>query len=109
MTTIAEQTSLTLAGGETRQIDTQAYLDSGIHILSLHLDSDNVVSESNEANNVHEVKIRVTCAGLPDITSTRGITFGGGIGGVGGRFVPWGGSIVLTRVDALPVSGATFM
>jgi CARDB protein len=101
---VSIQSELSLAGGATRQIDTQAYLDTGTHVLSLNLDSDNVVAESNEANNIREVKVRVTCDALSDITSQRGITFGGGIGGVGGRFVPWGGSIVLTSSDALPVS-----
>lgn len=101
-TDVSIQSALSLAGGESRQIDTQAYLDAGTHILSLHLDSDNVVSESNEANNVRQVTVRVNCAGLPDIVSKRGVTFGGGVGGVGGRFVLWGGSIVLTSADALP-------
>lgn len=101
---VSTQSALSLAGGATQQIDTQAYLDAGAHVLSLNLDSDNVVAESNEANNMREVKVRVNCDALSDITSQRGITFGGGIGGVGGRFVPWGGSIVLTSSDALPVS-----
>jgi subtilase family serine protease len=35
-----------------------------------------------------------------DITSLKGITIGGAIGGVGGKFAPWGGTIVLTEADA---------
>ncbi len=36
-----------------------------------------------------------------DVTSTKGITLGGAIGGAGGKFVPWGGSVVLDERDAL--------
>ena len=35
-----------------------------------------------------------------DITSKNGITIGGAIGGAGGKFVPWGGSVTLTEADA---------
>lgn len=35
-----------------------------------------------------------------DVTSTNGITIGGAIGGAGGKFVPWGGSVVLDEKDA---------
>ncbi len=35
-----------------------------------------------------------------DVTSTKGITIGGAIGGAGGKFVPWGGSVVLDEKDA---------
>ncbi len=38
---------------------------------------------------------------MPDITSQKGITIGGAIGGAGGKFVPWGGSVVLTEADAM--------
>ncbi len=38
---------------------------------------------------------------LPDMTSKKGITIGGAVGGAGGKFVPWGGSVVLTEADAL--------
>jgi len=40
-------------------------------------------------------------APMPDMTSKRGITIGGAIGGAGGKFVPWGGSVVLTEAEAL--------
>jgi hypothetical protein len=39
--------------------------------------------------------------GMPDITSQKGITIGGAVGGAGGKFVPWGGSVVLSEGDAL--------
>jgi hypothetical protein len=35
-----------------------------------------------------------------DVTATKGVTFGGAIGGAGGKFVPWGGSVVLDEKDA---------
>ncbi|MBI4915841.1 MAG: hypothetical protein HY825_08335 [Acidobacteria bacterium] len=42
----------------------------------------------------------------PDITSGRGIVVGGEVGGQGGKLVPWGGTVVLTRRDAVsPRSG----
>ena len=37
----------------------------------------------------------------PDMTSKKGITIGGAVGGAGGNFVPWGGSVVLTETEAL--------
>lgn len=37
----------------------------------------------------------------PDITSGRGIVVGGEVGGQGGKLVPWGGTVVLTRRDAV--------
>jgi hypothetical protein len=36
----------------------------------------------------------------PDITSKNGITIGGAIGGAGGKFVPWGGTVTLAESDA---------
>src|SRR5690349_2051565 len=42
----------------------------------------------------------------PDITSTKGITIGGAaVGGAGGKFVPWGGSVQLTQANAVLQSG----
>ena len=38
---------------------------------------------------------------LPDVASKKGITIGGAVGGAGGKFVPWGGSVVLTEAEAL--------
>jgi hypothetical protein len=37
---------------------------------------------------------------LPDITSRKGITIGGAVGGAGGKFSPWGGTIILTQADS---------
>jgi len=64
---------------------------------------------------VHSVKHRFLCpqpAGqpapdgkLPDITSHKGITIGGGFGGAGGKFSPWGGMIALTRADSFLQAG----
>ena len=44
---------------------------------------------------------------MPDMTSKRGITIGGAVGGAGGKLVPWGGSVVLTEADALHGSPPT--
>jgi hypothetical protein len=38
---------------------------------------------------------------MPDITSKKGIVIGGAIGGAGGKFVPWGGTVTLTEADAM--------
>jgi hypothetical protein len=40
----------------------------------------------------------------PDITSKKGITIGGAVGGAGGKFSPWGGSIQLTEANAVLVA-----
>ncbi|HEX7722477.1 MAG TPA: CARDB domain-containing protein [Pyrinomonadaceae bacterium] len=91
-----------LAAGATLQVTQTPYLTSGTYILSLSLDSTNVVAESNEANNTNYLTVRVNCGTLPDITSPKGITFGGNaVTGAGGRFVPWDGSITLSRADAV--------
>ncbi len=42
-----------------------------------------------------------TVRGRPDIASQKGITIGGAIGGAGGKFVAWGGSVLLSEADAL--------
>ena len=42
---------------------------------------------------------------LPDITSRKGITIGGAVGGAGGKFSPWGGTITLTQADSFLQSG----
>jgi hypothetical protein len=42
----------------------------------------------------------------PDITSKKGIIFGGApVGGAGGKVVPWGGSVQLTEANAVTQSG----
>jgi hypothetical protein len=54
---VSQQTGLALNAGETKQVNTQAYLAPGTPFLGLVLDKDNVVAESNEANNAFQVKI----------------------------------------------------
>src|ERR1700694_5738709 len=52
-----------------------------------------------------ETKTILGSPSLPDITSSHGITIGGAIGGAGGHFSPWGGTITLSAADAIVVSG----
>jgi hypothetical protein len=62
--------------------------------------------QSNPAPNAPSATKPVTPAatGKPDITDVKpGITIGGAIGGVGGKFVPWGGTADLS--DVAPLSG----
>jgi len=54
---VSQQTGLALNAGETKQVNTQAYLAPGTPFLGLVLDKDNVVAESNEGNNAFQVKI----------------------------------------------------
>jgi len=64
---------------------------------------------------VHSVSYRFLCprpdgasapdGRLPDLTSQKGITIGGGFGGAGGKISPWGGTIALTRADAFLQAG----
>ena len=46
-----------------------------------------------------------TPAAKADLVSQKGITLGGSIGAVGGKFVAWGGTLVLTDKDVMLVSG----
>jgi len=54
---VSQQTGLSLNAGETKQVNTQAYLAPGTPFLALVLDKDTVVAESNEGNNALQVKI----------------------------------------------------
>lgn len=54
---VSQQTGLSLNAGETKQVNTQAYLAPGPPFLALVLDKDHVVAESSEANNAFQVKI----------------------------------------------------
>lgn len=54
---VSQQTGLSLNAGETKQVNTQAYLAPGTPFLALVLDKDHVVAESSEANNAFQVKI----------------------------------------------------
>jgi hypothetical protein len=110
-TDVANNTGRHLNAGETKQVDTQAYLPEGSNALMLYLDDGNVVAESNEGNNFFSIKYTLKCkAGnpnggnkLPDITSTKGgIIIGGAVGGAGGKFVPWGTAADLSSLDPLP-------
>ncbi len=61
---VSQQTGLTLNAGETRQINTQAYLAPGTPFVTVVIDRDNVVTESDETNNVFTVNLTLdeTCA-----------------------------------------------
>ncbi|MET3130873.1 hypothetical protein AAKU55_001131 [Oxalobacteraceae bacterium GrIS 1.11] len=105
--TVAINSGLTLDGGQTKKISTQAYLSVGTYDFQLKLDAENNLSESNENNNL--VGIRVTlngaCGAKPetapppkaDLLSQKGIA-------IGGKSLPWGGSIVLHAADAILAS-----
>lgn len=54
---VSQQTGLALNAGETKQVNTQAYLAPGTPFLALVLDKDTAVAESNEGNNAFQVKI----------------------------------------------------
>jgi hypothetical protein len=72
-TVISQQTGRHLNAGESKTVNTQAYLAPGEHVVSLMLDDGNVVVESNEGNNLFRVKVGLKgrCAGvaLPGQTS----------------------------------------
>lgn len=120
-------TNLAVNAGQSKNITTQAYLPAGTFTLQLSIDPNNVVSESKENNNLLPavtVTIPDLCGGVAvtnpepkptptpeptptpkpetkmDIASTKGVTFGGAIGGAGGKFVAWGGTVALTDADA---------
>jgi subtilase family serine protease len=54
---ISIQSSLNLNTGESKQINTQAYLAPGSHAIRLVVDADNNIAEGNEANNSTEVRV----------------------------------------------------
>jgi hypothetical protein len=58
---VSIQSNQKLWPNQAKAITTSAYLKKGSSILSLSLDDDNVVSESNEGNNKFRVKLRVKC------------------------------------------------
>jgi len=93
--------SLSLDAGATRNLTHTVYLPSGTHRLTLTLDDDHSVVESDEtpASNVKTITYtrEGPCGGAPpqpDITSRRGIT-------IGSVFIPWGGSGTLRGADAV--------
>ncbi len=87
---VSQQTGLSLNAGESKTINTQAYLTPGVHAVRLVVDADNNVVESNEANNVTTMKVVLDADCKPAATqppsSTGGGTVGtGGTGGTGGK------------------------
>ena len=56
-TVVTIQSNLSLNAGQSRQINTQAYLAPGQHALTLSLDDDHAVNESNEGNNKFGVTV----------------------------------------------------
>lgn len=66
-TLVSQQTGQHLNAGESKTINTQAYLAPGDQVVSLMLDDGNAVAESNEGNNLFRVKVSLKgrCAGLP--------------------------------------------
>jgi hypothetical protein len=56
-TLISQQSGLSVDAGKTKTINTQAYIVPGMNQLRLVIDADNAIAESNEANNVAEVKV----------------------------------------------------
>jgi CARDB len=72
-TVITQQSGLSLASGESRVINTQAYLAPGGHGVSLMLDDGLVVTESNETNNRFRVKVELNgrCDGQPPQTQGK--------------------------------------
>jgi len=105
---VAINTARHLNAGESQMVTTQPYLTEGDNALMLYLDDGNVVAESNEGNNFFSIKYTLKCKGQggngkADITDAKkGIIIGGGVGGVGGQFVPWGGFADLSSVAPLP-------
>lgn len=98
---VAIQSGLSLAAGQSKLIPTQPYLPSGSYEMRFYFDSENVVKESNESNNVRVIKVNsnASCGISPkaDLASVRGIAFGK-------KTVAWGGTLKLTRADAFAVS-----
>jgi len=58
-----------LNAGETKQVDTQAYLTMGGHGLELSLDDLHQVTESNEGNNLFSIRYTLQCHKPPATTA----------------------------------------
>ncbi len=73
-TVISQQTGLTLDKGKTIPITTQAYLAPGANVVSLRVDADNTVVESNEGNNSTQVNVTVdaSCTPVASASSASG-------------------------------------
>ncbi|MEW6130188.1 MAG: CARDB domain-containing protein [Acidobacteriota bacterium] len=59
---VSIQSDVSVPAGATRQINTQAYLPPGVHVLTLSLDDEHTIAEANELNNVIKIKIIVNCS-----------------------------------------------
>lgn len=110
-TLVSQQTGLMLNTGETRQINTQAYLPAGTQMLTLELDADKTANDANRDNNVRKIAVFIDgkCDGAatqspvkPDIASTKGLSLGGAVGGAGGVFATWGSVL---KVQASQANG----
>ncbi len=99
---ISQQSGLTLAAAETRTIRTQGNLAPGSHSMSLTLDDENNVAESDEANNGFGFTVVLTgpCGDLPDVTALGEVTFGD-------KTAPWGGTLTLDDSDAINIAPGT--
>jgi hypothetical protein len=101
--------------GQSKQVSTQPYLPLGEFVLSLKLDSDNLLAESNKDNNTVSIKAKLTgtCGAkvvVPppppppspkaDLVSPQGILIGGTAAGVGRQFGAWGGSVKVRTADS---------
>ena len=73
-TVISQQTGLTLDKGKTIPISTQAYLAPGANVVTLRVDADNTVVESNEGNNSTQVNVNVdaSCTPVASASSASG-------------------------------------
>lgn len=109
---VAINSGLVLAAGQSRQISTQPYLAPGTSILSLRLDADNALAESNELNNTVAMTVTLngTCqaGGLPlpstpPVLTQADLSSPGGLA-IGGRSVQWGGTVELSARDAVLLS-----
>lgn len=85
------------------------YVPAGASKLQLKIDAKSKFAESNEANNIREINLKVsgTCgakpalppAPKPDLVSQRGIAIGGAVSGAGSKTSVWGGTVYLKTAD----------
>jgi hypothetical protein len=60
---VSTQSEITMPARGTKEINTQAYLRPGEHVLTLSIDDGHAVAESNESNNVVKIRVIVNCPG----------------------------------------------
>ncbi len=104
---VAVNSLLSLDAGQTKQVNAQPYLMPGTYALSLVLDSEHQLTESNEDNNKRSVTVTLKepCtkdvpAPKADLVSQKGLGMGGDRNGKGSHAVPWGGAITVHAADA---------